>query len=97
MFAYWSVLKSWMMEILSLFTFCQHLLVICKRLIDLCLTCKMCVCVCVCVFIFKVFNTVRLEINIQRQNCHHHQVHKHPSLPHISSPPLFFKGQYTFQ
>ena len=51
------------MEIL--FTFCQHLLVICKQLIDLCLTCKMCVCVCVCVFIFKVFNTVRLEINIQ--------------------------------
>ena len=26
-----------------------------------------CVCVCVCVFIFKVFNTVRLEINIQWQ------------------------------
>lgn len=45
----------------------------------------------VCVYIFKVFNTVRLEINKQRQNCHHHQVHKHPSFPHISSPTLFLK------
>ena len=52
--------------------------------------------VCVCAYIFKLFNAVRLEINIQPWNCHHLQVHKHTSFLHISSLTLFLSIIYIY-